>query len=376
MLRNLERRFKRFLSSVLRYVIGSRPVSISRDEAFDRILVIRQHNQLGDMLCVVPLLRALRRKYSTAEITLMASPVNYEIMRGNRYVNSVINFDKKQFTGVTGWMRLVKFVRGLRQQAFDLVLVPSTVSTSFTSDLLAFLSGARVRVGAKVLNGVESPSSFFFNLGVEMSWARDSRVHQTERNLEIGNSLTLPTVELSHEITLSENEINDAKLLLNKGLHSAKLLVIYHPGAGKVPNRWEAARFAALAEALAKEFGVSTLITCGPMDDEPVREMTQRLTIRFVVVRGKPIREVAAILSLANLVISNDTGVMHVAAGVGVPVLSLFGPTAPEQWAPIGVQHRYLRGIGGDINAIAVAEALAAAREMLSQKLDAKSVRG
>jgi ADP-heptose:LPS heptosyltransferase len=84
-------------------------------------------------------------------------------------------------------------------------------------------------------------------------------------------------------------------------------------------------------------------------------------------VANKSIREVAAILSLARLVISNDTGIMHVAAAVGTPVLSLFGPTDPEQWAPIGTKHRYIVGKGGDIETIPVEEVLTVAREMLGK---------
>jgi ADP-heptose:LPS heptosyltransferase len=102
------------------------------------------------------------------------------------------------------------------------------------------------------------------------------------------------------------------------------------------------------------------------MDAVPVSEMLRHLAVPFEVIKEKEIREVATILSAADLVIANDTGIMHVAAGVGVPVLSLFGPTDPSQWAPIGRQHRFLKGRDGDINTITANEVIRCAEEMLS----------
>ncbi len=366
-LRTLERKFKHFLSFLLRFVVGSTSISLSPQSVFKRILVIRQHNQLGDMLCAVPLLRALREKYPNAHIVLMASPLNYEVMLNNRYVDSVINYDKREFLG-KGWKglrKLILFVKNLRSLGFDLAIVPSTVSTSFTSDMLAYLSGAAKRIGASSLDGRGSPSAFWFNVPVELDWRTTPDRHQTLRNLDIGQPLSLVAKNLELEITLDSNEREKANSLFLSDLSQNKMHIAYHPGAGKIPNRWGAKNFAQVANTLSTEFGASTIITSGPMDDAPVSEMLRSLKVSPIVVRNKTIREVAALLTKANLVITNDTGIMHVAAAVGAPVLSLFGPTDPRQWAPAGTRNRYIMGEGGDINAITVAEVLTRAREML-----------
>ena len=80
------------------------------------------------------------------------------------------------------------------------------------------------------------------------------------------------------------------------------------------------------------------------MDDDAVSQMIELLTVPYGLIKGKSIREVAAILSTVDLLIANDTGIMHVAGAVGIPILSLFGPTDPKQWAPIGKTNRWLRG--------------------------------
>lgn len=312
------------------------------------------------MLCVVPMLRALRARYPSAHIALVASPVNYDVMRNSRYVNDVMNFDK-----LLGLRGIAAFIRELRRKQFDLAIVASTVSTSLTSDLFAYVSKARVRIGAASLDGRENPSAFFFNVPLELDWRSTPHRHQTLRNLDILAPLEIVGDDLSLAMTFDEAESAMTGRLKKEKEEQKKVVIGYHPGAGKIPNRWEANRFARVANALAEEFNAATLITAGPMDDEPVYEMTRWLTVPFNLIKGKPIREVAAILSTVDLMITNDTGIMHVAGAVGVPVLSLFGPTDPEQWAPIGASNRWLKGKEGDINNISVDAVVQTARRML-----------
>ncbi|MFN0158741.1 MAG: glycosyltransferase family 9 protein, partial [Bacteroidota bacterium] len=363
LLRVLERSFKHFLSRLLKFVFRSAPPADFSFSTFKRVLVIRQHNQLGDMLCVVPLLRSLRQKLPDAHVTLMASPVNHDVMRNNRFVDRVINFDKS--LGVVGMMRLIG---ELRREKFQLAVVPSTVSTSFTSDMLGFLSGAQFRIGAGSIDGNEAPPGFFFNLPVDLDWRSTPHRHQSQRNWDVCAQYLEESNDLTSEMTLTDDEKGKGRTFVEavRGQHEA--VIAFHPGAGKVPNRWPADRFAMLAEILSAEFHAAVLITSGPMDDEPIRGMVSQLNIKHTLVANKPIREVAAILASTDLVISNDTGIMHVGAAVGTPVLSLFGPTDAEQWAPKGERNRYIQGENGAIDSITVQQVLVAAREMLKNQ--------
>lgn len=367
MLRRLERYSIRLFLGLLKFVIGSRtPIDLAV-RPFGNVLVIRQHDQLGDMLCAVPLLRGLRERYREARIVLMTSPVNHEVMLHSPYVDEIIKYDKREFLGsfFIKPAKVLKYIGRLRKGGFELVVVPSTVSASVTSDLLSYLSGATCRVGAESFDGTRSPSGVFFNCPVRLDWKGDPHRHQALRNLDIASMLHLDVTDLSSKIKVTEEEVDCARDFLSAAGMTGPL-VAYHPGAGKPPNRWPADRFAYVAVALANEFRMGTVITHGPMDDEPVRVMKSRLVSPFLVVEKKTIREVAAVLSLVRLVISNDTGIMHVAAAVGTPVLSLFGPTDPHQWAPIGAKNRFIEGKGEDIRSISVEEVLALAREMLT----------
>jgi len=319
------------------------------------------------MLCVVPLLRALRERYPHARLALLASPVNVDAMRGNRYIDEVILYDKVRFLdhGRLHPAVLIRFVRALREQRYSMAIVPSTVSTSLTSDLLAYLSGAQCRIGAGSLNGEPNRAAFLFTVPVTLDWSSSPDRHQTLRNLDIASSLELGTPRLSLEINLSDAEIEWGAEFLSQLKHGKRYAIGYHPGAGKPPNRWPSERFAALINKLSIELDAAVLVTCGPMDNRQVEEVEHGLNVAYQVMRNQPIRLVASVLRHLELVVTNDTGIMHVAAAVGVPVLSLFGPTRPEQWAPLGTRHRCIRGEGGDITMISLEEVIDTARSML-----------
>jgi ADP-heptose:LPS heptosyltransferase len=364
---SLERFFKRGVTSLLRFFLRSRISPPPHPEAVKSILIVRQHNQLGDMLCVVPLLRALRRKYPDAHLALMASPVNADIMRDNRYLDEVILYDKKTILDRRRFHLLVllRFVRELRNKRFSIAIVPSTVSTSFTSDLLAYLSGARCRIGAGSLSGVGNPSAFLFTIPETLDWASEPDRHQTLRNIDNARSLELVLDDQTLEMTLSEREEEEGRKYVKEVRQSHRRAIGFHPGAGKVPNRWPADFFAALINELVPEFDAAAVVTCGPMDMDQVRAVEKGLNFPYHLIVNQEIRRVASILKSLDLVITNDTGIMHVAAAVGAPVLSLFGPTSPEQWAPQGDRNRYIQGRGGDIRTISVESVLENVRSMI-----------
>jgi heptosyltransferase II len=366
----LERALKRLIANVLRAVVSRRAHALPDIRAFKNVLVVRQHNQLGDMLCVVPLLRALRQTLPESRISLLASPVNAEIMMGNKYLDALVVFDKKDFVG-RGLFHLTKlfsFLRRLRAERYDLVLCPATVSTSFTSDFLSFSTGSPLRVGASSLNGSENPSAFLYTHAVPLDWSGSPERHQTLRNLDLLSNWSVTTSDLSLVATLNDNEMAAANTFLSSKLTPDTRVVSIHCGAGKLPNRWPAERFAEVARRLCKEQSVLYVVVEGPMDKEPVGRLLRAMEgIDVLLVKGKPIRMVACILAHSHLLMTNDTGIMHVGAAVGVPVLSIFGPTDPRQWAPIGEKHRYIKGEEGDITTVATENVLRMAIDMLRE---------
>lgn len=346
----LEKWFKRALFGFFRLFVHVRTVTTVPRDSVRNILVVRQHNQLGDMLCAVPLLRALRATYPGAHIALLARPLNSEILRGAPYLDEIIVYDKLKF--LRNPLQVWRFGRALKQRQFDLALTPSTVSMSVTSDVLTFFSGARRRIGPGAIDGKKNHTSYFYNVRADLDWRGDPTRHQTERNLDIASILVLEAVSTELEIGLTGEERQRGAESIARRQAEPGLVVGFHPGAAKSPNRWDALRFAELANRCAEIFGAFIVITAGPDDDDPLHEMTLNMPNASLVMHNEPIRQVAAVIANCDVYVSNDTGMMHVSAGVGTPTLSLFGPTDPLQWAPPGATHRFILGAEGDVNTI------------------------
>ena len=139
-----------------------------------KFLVIRQHNQFGDMLATIPLFRAIKENYPESEITLFASPENYFAVTKNKYIDTVFNFDKKALYGIS----YLKQFFGVLRKGYDVVIVPVTVSISSTSSILARMAKSKYTIGPASLDGKENELSFLFDRAVELDWRREiGRAH-------------------------------------------------------------------------------------------------------------------------------------------------------------------------------------------------------
>ncbi len=350
---------------MLRYIFkifgrSDKPVDISKfsPEEVKNILIVRQHNQLGDMLCSVPLFAAVRKKFPKAHITLVASPINYEILFSdiNPYIDKVITYRKAPFKN------LIEFYKELKNHDYQIGIVPSTVSISRTSHFINFFSGAKVRVGVKSIDHKINSVEYLLNVKSDFAW--DSRkLHQAERNLDVGRQIGCELTEQEKKnvkIHLSKEEIDFAGSFINDNFPDKNNLIIsMHPGAGKVPNRWNKDNFIELTKKLYKKYNCYFLITSGKIDKEitdDVRDKLNDLNINCVLLEDTPVRKVGAVIKQTDLYITNDTGTLHVAGGVDANIVSLFGPTHGYEWAPVGENKIFIQSPTDNINDITVEE--------------------
>lgn len=360
----------------LKLLFKARPLTINDIDyaGVHNILIVRQHNQLGDMLCSVPLFEALRSRFPEAYITLVASPINYEILFSdiNPYINEVITYDK------SGPRSIRRFLKKLRKRKYQIGIVPSTVSVSRTSHIINYLSKAAVKVGVKSIDGKKNDAEFMLNIKSDFNW-NEKKLHQIERNLDIGRQIgcDLPEDERRIKIALCEDEIIFAQEFMERNFPDRKRPVVsFHPGAGKTPNRWSVENFTDLAERLHKKFNCHILITSGRIDEEITADLKDRLEkrgIESVILKDTPVRKVGAVIRMTDLYITNDTGVMHVAEGVDAKIVSLFGPTNAYEWGPKGPNNIAIQSKNSDINDITVDEVFKASEEILQRvKTEAK----
>lgn len=361
-LRGLNRQFKNKGFHLVGRIVQSRPVIFPGRENVQNILIIKQHNQMGDMICSTPLFSAFRQYFPHAYITLVAGMDNHQVVHNHPALNEVVVYHKLNFLSAPG--EFWRFYRKLHERKYDLAVVPATVSVSVTSDLICKLSGAKFRLGVRILNGVENPSGFLYNLPVDLDW-RNQRRHQIYRNLDLLKGIGIETEFIPPSIGISPVDENFADQFFTRHFSRTDMVIGFHPGAGKVANQWPADRFARLADYLVDKFQIKVLITVGPNDEIPVQKMTQLMKAPYTLAKKLTLQQIAALQKRMRLYITNDTGTMHVAAAVGVPTLALFGPTYFWEWGPIDKSHRCIQSPDANINSISFDEVKKATEEIL-----------
>ncbi|MBU0741755.1 glycosyltransferase family 9 protein [bacterium] len=318
-----------------------------------RILIVRQHNQMGDMVCATPALRAIRRQYPDAEIGLVCAPVNRDVVLHNPDLDRVFVFAKRDCTRP---VPLLRFIGELRNFAPELAFVLSSVSWSVTSAALAAASGAAVIVG-----GDSRPFGFDISrhaFSLVMPSMPDIDRHAVDHNLAPLAAIGFETDDSTTVVASSPQETARAEELRRDVPGEGRLWVM-HPGAGKAANLWPADRFAVIAARVVAA-GKPLLVLQGPADGEVMarfRDAGRRLLdphalAQVVELPPTSLGVCAALLSVADRFLCNDTGLMHVAGAVGVPTLALFGPTDPRLWAPRAATLSHLRGAGGRLEAL------------------------
>jgi len=335
--------------------------------AIRRILVIRQHDQLGDFLLSTPVLRALRQFFPQAHIAVIARTYTAELAYNNPYLNEVLVVPEKLFgwTPLKIWRLLAGLLRG-----WDLAIVLNTVSHSLTSDLLAYFSGARYVLGSEHRIFPGCKRNFFCNLVARYFSQVKS---QSERNLDIVRHLGIDTEDRGEVMALTAQEkLFASNFMRQHGIDEKDVVIAMHPGAGKIHNRWPVERFAELANTLHRRFNVRLILTWGPEENSLGVNLCRRLSFDPIVVHGLSLRHLAALLAHANVFICNDTGVMHLAAAVGAPLITIFGPTDPAEWKPIGKKFIAIRGEKHSCENVSVQQVLQTIQALLGAKLTAR----
>ena len=293
-----------------------------------RILVVMP-NWFGETLFATPLLRALREQRRDALITTLGRPRCGEVLTHNPHVDTLMDYDEQgRHRHLLGQWRLV---RELRAQQFDTAFV---LRKSLSRTLLLALAGIPVRVGF-----ANPKSGWLLTHRMRPSTAS---MHKASTYLPLLEAVGLAVVPGPYEYTVGEEERRWAREWLGaQRARNGRPLIALHPGANWWHKRWSPERFAALADRLSEIHRIQVAITGGPDDVGLARDMTQRMRHPAMVLAGQTtLRQLAALLEQIHLVIANDTGVLHIAAALGRPVVALYGPTSPQLTGPLGDPQR------------------------------------
>jgi len=293
------------------------------------ILVVRL-DAIGDLVLMSPFLRELRRSNPVTWITLVVDPRFVNLMELCPHVNAVLTFDP-QYPGRTGLLglhfRALRLARvHLWPRRFDLALLPRWDVDDYHSAFVAYFSGAPCRIG---YSENVSPMKQRMNRDLDSLFTRTlfahAPKHEVERNLdflrEVGGMVTDDHLEL----WLSEEDREAARAALaSRGVTGGDLLIGIAPGAGHPKRLWPLGRFIEVGRFLVQELGARLLIVGGPEDRELAFRLQQKLGAAAFSFAGETtLRQTAALLEHAQLMVANDSGPMHLAAAAGAAVVEI-----------------------------------------------------
>jgi heptosyltransferase-2 len=313
--------------------IGARLVRRSARENVEdprRILVVELWH-LGDVVLATAILARLRERYPRAKLTLLAKNHAEILLRHSGLVDEFVTFDfpwtafrEKYRLSRYSPLALFRLFRDLRRKQFDVAI---DCRMDLRSNLVTALSGARRRIGYDFGGG-----SFLLTDAVP---AEPDKAHKVRDWLRLLEPLGMETSSGAPRLTVSaEERIAAERRLRAMGLLTRPLVVI-HPGARQEVRRWGLEKFARVAGHAARTHRADVMVIL----DETGYGRALDTGERIGYFEGS-LREMMAVLQLADLLIANDSGPMHIAAALGTPVLAIFGPQRREWYGPFGAGHR------------------------------------
>jgi ADP-heptose:LPS heptosyltransferase len=364
--KEIERAGKRILARFISLFLSKRRMTAREFGRLEvsRLLVIRQHHQMGDMLLAVPAFRGLRARFGSAKITLLASPINAPCVQGNPFVDEVLVLPRKKGLGRIG--ALLRFVAELRSRHFDVAIVLNTVSFSVTSMLLAVASGARVRTGSTSEPFGHDLTSRFYHLELPLPSPEElADMHESEHNLHPLSAIGVRTADLTSVFVPPAEDERECERFITASFGAAGRFIVVHPGAGKPQNVWPADRYAEAARILGRALGCGVVATAGPADTATLAALLDACVDRPFVVSCPSLGFLGALLRRSTLTLCNDTGVMHIAGAVGARCVAVFGPTDPARWKPVNQTVVAVQGRDGSVDSVSVDQVVTAARALL-----------
>jgi heptosyltransferase-2 len=276
-----------------------------------------------------PAMGALRSSFPSAEIVVAANPLVAELFRHHPYCDRVLVYDKKgEHKGLRG---LFRFSGTLRREGFDLAIL---LQNAIEAALMVFIAGIPRRAGYDT-----DGRGLLLTHGVRVG-DEERRLHHTRYYLRMLEALGIGGGDGSLRLFCTDDELDWAREQLGSGR-----AIAVNPGAAYgSAKRWYPERFAAVADRLASEYDARIILTGGPAEAEIGRDIAAAMKEAPLNLIGRTtVRQLMALLSRCRLVVTNDSGPMHVAAAFNVPVVAVFGPTDHTTTSPLAETSRIVR---------------------------------
>jgi len=277
---------------------------------------------LGDLTLTTPFIHALRNAAPNAHIAMLVDEKLKDVVLHNPYLNEVFTIDKKGRDNSV--LALMSAARGLSKNNYDIVI---NLHPNERCSFLVAMIKCKMRVGT---------SHWLFRFSLDQYTRLDRTKHAADMYLDVLTQLGV--TKLVHnglEIFPGGAEFAAAdKFWSEQGVTALDRLVGFNIGSAVETKRWAPERFAFVADALARE-NYKIVFFGGTMDEEMVRDAASKMQMRPIIATGRfTIGELAAAMRRCSLIITNDSGPMHVAISQRVPIVAMYGPSHPDLYGP------------------------------------------
>jgi ADP-heptose:LPS heptosyltransferase len=325
-----------------------------------KILVIRRDN-IGDLVCTTPLFSSLRHAFPNAYIAALVNTYSAPIITNNPEIDDVFSYTKEKHGAnrqgkIQRWLATFRLLRKLRAHQFDVAIAIGQSSVAL----------ARLIAPKRILSAGEPADADVVSL------TEIEPLHAVEAVHKYLSLLGIHTAP-------GPLSIHPDLALLNKAMAPSASaitpLIGLHLSARKPSQRWPLENFAALAEQLHRACGASFLVfwspgtetnSLHPGDDEKAerfKHLTNELPVQLCPTER--LDDLIVALSLCDLIVCGDGGAMHIGAGLGKPVIALFGDSEPQRWRPWQVPCRVFQPASRHVADVTVDEVLGATQTLL-----------
>jgi len=323
-----------------------------RSVEFSRILLIKP-SALGDVVHTIPVLVKLRARYPRARIDWLITPENAEIVRCHPALSNVVLFARRDFSKRgRRWRAFLSFfdlLKQIRRAKYDLVI---DMHGQVRSAFFALITGARVRIGfdrpikrtltVSAEHDLKNVPTHGWRGAREGSWIAYTHripiptldVHAIDRYLWVGELLGFDDTPPDLTIYLSPETIRNVdRLLSEKGVSASQQLIVLVPGTIWETKHWTIEGFAGVARQFLHD-GYAVALAGTKRDEQRSRQIAAAAPGACDLSGKTTPADLAALIRRAEVTVTNDSGSMHVAASLGKPMVSIFGPTNPVHIGP------------------------------------------
>jgi len=342
----MKKKIENILSKILIYSLNSylsiRPTQKFNKDDISNILIYSYNTGIGNFIMYTPAIMSIRDFFPNANFTLLHDSKTgcYVVLKDSGIFNKYI--DVKRGLNI---IEMIKYVLKIRKENFDMV-ISEFHNTGLFIILITVFCGAKYRVGHVSSSGWIHPDKWdwIYNIPAKM----EKNQHEVERGLELAKAIGIDIKKRNIKpfIYLQESDRDFAKRFLSSnGIEKGNIVISVQIGRkDKDEKHWSLDKYIALCDKILEFQDTKIILHGAPNEYKSIELVVSKMKNNPIIAAGKTtIKQAAALLEKSDVLVCDDSGLMHMAVAVGTPVIAIFGPTDYTRTAPYGKEHTVIK---------------------------------